>query len=89
VRARAAQLESCYERVGRAADPALAGTIHVAITVAGSGAVTGVAITRRSWSGPGAEPAEGCIRSTIRGWSFPAADETTGTYTFPFNFSRG
>jgi hypothetical protein len=89
VRTRAAQLESCYQRAGRAIDPALAGTVHVAITIAGSGAVTGVDVRRRSWSGAGADAAEACIRATVRGWSLPASPETSGTYIFPFHFSRG
>jgi hypothetical protein len=86
VRSRESQLRFCYVEYGLKANPSLAGTITTAITLTSSGSVTGVNITNRTWSGPGASEAESCVRSRIQGWKFPAG--TAGTYSFPFNFTH-
>lgn len=88
VRSRESQLRFCYQEYGLKANPSLAGTINVAITMTGSGSVTGVDITDRTWSGPGASPTESCIRSKISGWHFPSSSAGGGTYSFPFNFTK-
>ncbi len=89
VRQRQAQLRDCYVRNGLSANPNLAGTVTVAITIAGSGAVTGADATSSTWSGQqGASAAESCILSRIRGWRFPASSVGEGTYSFPFNFTK-
>jgi hypothetical protein len=88
VRSRESQLRFCYQEYGLKANPALAGTVTVAISLTGSGDVTGVNITNRTWSGPGASEAESCIRSKIESWRFPASDAGGGTYSFPFNFTK-
>jgi hypothetical protein len=88
VREREAQLRYCYTERGLKANPNLAGTINVAITLTGSGNVTGVDITSRTWGGAGASEAESCIVSKIRSWKFPASDLGGGTYGFPFNFTK-
>lgn len=88
VRQREAQLRNCYVEYGLKANPNLAGTINVAITLAGSGNVTGVEITSRTWGGAGASAAESCITSRIRSWNFPSSSLGGGTYGFPFNFTK-
>jgi hypothetical protein len=88
VRSRESQLRFCYQEYGLKANPSLAGTVTVAISLTGSGDVTGVNITNRTWGGPGASEAESCIRSKIESWRFPASDAGGGTYSFPFNFTK-
>ncbi|HVE78637.1 MAG TPA: AgmX/PglI C-terminal domain-containing protein [Gemmatimonadaceae bacterium] len=87
VRSRESQLRFCYVEQGLKVNPNLAGTVTVAVTLTGGGNVTGVNITNRSWSGPGASEAESCIRNRVREWRFPAGD-AGGTYSFPFNFTH-
>jgi len=88
VRSRESQLRFCYQEYGLKSNPSLAGTVTVAISLTGSGDVTGVNITNRTWSGAGASEAESCIRSKIESWRFPASDAGGGTYSFPFNFTK-
>ena len=88
VRSRESQLRFCYQEYGLKANPSLAGTVTVAISLTGSGDVTGVNVTNRTWSGPGASEAESCIRNKIESWRFPSSDAGGGTYSFPFNFTR-
>jgi hypothetical protein len=88
VRSRESQLRFCYVEYGLKQNPSLAGTITVAITLTGSGNVTGVDITNRTWGGAGASSAESCITDKIRGWKFPSSDAGGGTYSFPFNFTK-
>ena len=89
VRQREAQLRNCYVEYGLKANPNLAGTINIAITITGTGNVTGVDITNRTWGGAaGASAAESCIVGRIRSWRFPSSDLGGGTYGFPFNFTR-
>jgi hypothetical protein len=87
VRSRESQLRHCYTEFGLKVNPRLAGTVTVAITMTGSGTVTGANITSRTWSGAGSSEAESCIRSRIRSWKFPASDAGGGTFSFPFNFT--
>lgn len=89
VRRHEAQLRFCYQERGLKANPSLAGTVTVAITIAASGNVTGARVTNRTWSGAGSSEAEACMLQRIRGWNFPrASDSGAGTYSFPFNFTR-
>ena len=88
VRAHESQLRFCYQESGLRVNPALAGSITVAMTVAANGSVSGAVVTKRSWSGPGAAEAEACILRVVRGWRPPASGTTPSTYSFPFNFSR-
>jgi hypothetical protein len=88
VRSRESQLRFCYVEQGLKVNPNLAGTVNVAITLTGTGNVTGVAINNRTWSGPGSSEAEACIRSKIRSWKFPSSAAGAGTYSFPFNFTK-
>lgn len=89
VRSRQAELRFCYEEHGLKQNPNLAGTITVAIGIAESGRVTSASVTNRTWSGAGVSAVESCVLSRIRGWRFPAASDVgTGTYAFPFNFTR-
>ena len=88
VRSRESQLRFCYQENGLKVNPGLAGSITVAIDIASSGAVQGAQVTRRTWSGAGASESEGCILRTIRGWRFPSSSRASGTYSFPFSFTR-
>ena len=89
VRSRQEQLRFCYEERGLYANPSLAGTINVSITLSGSGNVTGAEVTNRKWSGGGGgAEVESCIIQRIRTWRFPSSAAGGGTYVFPFNFTR-
>ena len=88
VRGRNSQLQFCYSEYGLKTNPQLAGSVTVAVTLTSEGAVTGVDITRKTWSGPGAAEAESCIRQRISGWKFPSSEHGGGTYSFSFSFSR-
>ncbi|HEY9449046.1 MAG TPA: AgmX/PglI C-terminal domain-containing protein [Gemmatimonadaceae bacterium] len=88
VRGRQSQLQFCYQEYGLKVNPSLAGTVGVEVTLTGAGNVTGMNITRRTWSGAGASEAERCIRERILGWSFPPSERGGGTYSFSFVFSR-
>ena len=87
VRGQESALRFCYGE-GLRSDPALAGSVTVAITLAANGAISNAEVTRRSWSGKGAVEAEGCMLRTIRGWRFPAPGRSAGAYAFPFSFTR-
>lgn len=89
VRSHQRELQFCYQEHGLKVNPSLAGTIHVAIGIAGSGQVSSASVNRRSWSGAGVSAVESCVLSRIRAWRFPASDAGPGTYSFPFNFTRG
>jgi hypothetical protein len=88
VRGRNSQLQFCYSEYGLKVNPQLAGSVTVAVTLTSGGAVTGVDITKHTWSGPGAAEAESCIKQRINGWKFPSSDRGGGTYSFSFSFSR-
>jgi hypothetical protein len=88
VRGRNSQLQFCYSEYGLKVNPSLAGSVAVAVTLTSDGAVTGVDITKRTWSGPGAAEAESCIKQRISGWRFPSSEHGGGTYSFSFSFSR-
>jgi len=89
VRSREAQLQNCYEREGLVRNPGLAGSITVALTIAGSGRVSGAQIARRSWVGEGITETENCILAATRAWTFPASAERSAIYEFPLNFTAG
>lgn len=88
VRGRNSQLQFCYTEYGLKVNPQLAGSVTVAVTLTSEGAVTGVDITRHTWSGPGSAEAESCIKQRISGWKFPSSEHGGGTYSFSFSFSR-
>ena len=88
VRSRESQLRFCYQENGLKVNPGLAGSITVAIDIASSGSVQGARVTRRTWSGAGSSESEACILRTIRGWRFPSSSRASGTYSFPFSFTR-
>ena len=88
VRGRNSQLQFCYSEYGLKVNPQLAGSVAVAVTLTSEGSVTGVDITKHTWSGPGSAEAESCIKQRISGWKFPSSDHGGGTYSFSFSFSR-
>ncbi|MDB4909394.1 MAG: hypothetical protein JWO39_217 [Gemmatimonadetes bacterium] len=88
VRGRNSQLQFCYSEYGLKVNPQLAGSVAVAVTLTSDGAVTGVDITKHTWSGPGAAEAETSIKQRINGWKFPSSGHGGGTYSFSFSFSR-
>jgi hypothetical protein len=88
VRGRESQLRFCYNEFGLKVNPGLAGSVSAAITLTGSGSVSGVNVTNRTWSGAGASETERCIAEKIRGWRFPASEAGGGTYSFSFSFTR-
>jgi hypothetical protein len=88
VRGHESQLRFCYQEHGLRTNPALAGSVTIAVTVGSSGAVSSAGVTKRSWAGPGAAESEACILQAIRGWRLPPSVNGSGTYSLPFNFSR-
>ena len=88
VRSRESQLRFCYNEYGLKVNPSLAGSVSAAVTLTPAGAVTGVNMTNRTWSGAGASETEQCVEQKIRGWRFPASDAGGGTYSFSFSFTR-
>jgi hypothetical protein len=87
VRSRSAQMNFCYKEALNAY-PKLAGAINLAVTVASSGDVTRVEVTKRSWSGPGTEQVEGCIRAKIRAWKLPASEAQATTFPLTLSFTK-
>lgn len=88
VREHESQLRFCYDEYGLKVNPDLAGSVTVALTLTAGGSVTTATVSRRTWSGPGAAPAESCILEKARAWQFPSASSGAGTFEFSFNFSR-
>ena len=88
VRGHESQLRFCYEEHGLRTNSTLAGSVTIAMNVGSNGGVSSAAVTKRSWSGPGAVESEACILRAIRGWRLPASAAGAGTYSLPFNFSR-
>ena len=89
VRARQAQLQYCYQEVGLAANPNLAGSVSVTVSLVPTGAVSEVKVTNRTWSGAGVSDAESCILQRVRGWSFPASSKGGAeSYSFSFIFNK-
>lgn len=88
VRGRESQLRFCYNEYGLKVNPSLAGSVSAAVTLTSAGAVTGVDMRNRTWSGAGSSETEQCIEQKIRGWRFPASDAGGGTYSFSFSFTR-
>jgi hypothetical protein len=88
VRDHQSQLRFCYDEFGLKVNPSLAGSVTMALTLTGGGAVTNAAITGRTWSGPGADATEQCIVQRARAWKFAASPAGGGTYEFSFNFTK-
>jgi len=86
VRAKAAQLQYCYERAGRGSVD-LAGVVTLRLTLGPNGAVREAEILRRTWSGPGAADAEACLLASARGWRVPSGADGA-TMTLPISFTR-
>lgn len=84
VRGRIAQLQSCYELAG---GTDLAGVVALQITLGASGTVRSAEIVRRTWSGPGAADAEGCLLRIVRGWRLPSGGDGA-SITLPISFTR-
>ena len=89
VRSREPQLQFCYADT-RAANPDLAGSATVAVTLAADGNVLDAGIVRRSWSGKGAEVVESCLLARVRSWRFPAnrLDDAKQVLSFAVVFTR-
>jgi hypothetical protein len=89
VRARQAQLQYCYQEIGLAANPKLAGSVSVTVQLEPAGSVSDVKVVNRTWSGAGAAEAEACIVQRVRGWGFPASSKAgTESYSFSFIFNK-
>ena len=72
-RARAPQLERCYQGEGLTRNAALAGLVRLALTVEG-GRVTAAEVASRTWSGAGVAETESCLVRTARGWQLGSGD---------------
>ena len=88
VRGRESQLRFCYNEYGLKVNPSLAGSVTASITLSGTGSVSDVGVTNRTWSGTGASETERCIAEKIREWRFPASQAGGGTFSFSFSFTR-
>jgi hypothetical protein len=88
VREHEPQLRFCYQEYGLKANPSLAGSVTLALTIDVAGTITGVTIPQRTWAGSGVSATEGCILDKVRAWRFPSAAGGAGTYEFSFNFTN-
>ena len=88
VREHESQLRFCYDEYGLKLNPALAGSVTIAITMTGGGSVTNAAVSRRTWSGPGSAETESCVLQKVREWRFPSSSAGGGTFEFSFNFTK-
>ena len=88
VRGRQSQLQFCYQEFGLKVNPSLAGRVTTDITIDGGGGVTDVAVSDRTWSGPGSTETENCIKQRVGGWRFPPSEAGGGTFQFSFSFSK-
>ena len=86
VRGREPELRFCYQESLKA-NPALAGSVSMALTIAAGGTISNAVVARRSWRGTGVAEAEACMLRSIRNWRF-SGSERPGTYTFQFSFTR-
>jgi len=88
VRGRESQLRFCYNEFGLKVNPSLAGSVTASVNLTPTGAVSGVTVTNRTWSGAGAADTERCLAEKIRSWHFPASEAGDGTFSFSFSFTR-
>lgn len=89
VRGRQAQLQYCYQDQGLAANPNLAGSVSVMLTLDPSGSVADAKVANRTWSGAGVAEAEACILQRVKAWAFPASSKSgTESYSFSFIFNK-
>ncbi|MBX9929391.1 MAG: AgmX/PglI C-terminal domain-containing protein [Gemmatimonadaceae bacterium] len=89
VRSRQAQLQFCYTEIGLGANPSLAGTIGVTVSLAPTGAVLDARVATRTWNGAGVMETEGCVLGKVRGWSFPpSSKDGSESYNFSFVFNK-
>jgi TonB family protein len=89
VRSREPQLQFCYADT-RAANPELAGSATVAVTLAADGNVLDAGIIRRSWFGKGSDVVENCLLARVRSWRFPPnqLDDQKQVLSFAVVFTR-
>ena len=86
VRKHASEIKACYEpRLQQ--NPGLSGTVTVAFTIAGNGAVSESSIARDDMHDP---TIEGCIRDRISTWRFPEPKGHGVVHvTYPWTFRAG
>jgi outer membrane biosynthesis protein TonB len=77
LRQREQLLQYCYTAFGLRVDRSLAGQIVVRIVIGEEGTVSNVSVSRRSWSGRGADAVESCIRDRVSAWQFPTAQRAS------------
>lgn len=97
IRARGAQLRSCYQERGLKQDPTLAGTITVALDVDSTGSAANARVTRQEWvaregqrlgeEDPVVGSVHECVLERVNGWRFPAF-VAPGSHEFELRFSR-
>lgn len=85
VKKKKGQVRSCYEKELKT-EPDLSGVVQVGWTVEADGDVHGVRILSNS---TGNRDMEGCIKRTIRSWSFPASHGDAVDIEYPFSFVPG
>ena len=88
VRARAAQLQYCYDRTAGASGSDLAGVVTLRLVLGENGVVRDAEVVRRTWSGPAAAETEACLLEAARRWQVPSAS-AGATLTLPISFTRG
>src|SRR5512147_3252419 len=82
-----ADVKRCYEREGLARNPALTGTVDVAVTVLATGVVSEATATSVDMEGVAAREVARCLTTAIRHWRFDRGPYAVETIVFPFRFT--
>jgi hypothetical protein len=80
-------VKRCYEREGLARNPALTGTVDVAVTVLATGVVSDATATTVDMEGVAAREVARCLTTAIRNWRFDRGPYAVETIVFPFRFT--
>ncbi len=80
---RAGEVRRCYE-TALAGNPAVRGRLTLRFTIAETGALTGVAATRSTFS---RRDVPSCIEDVVRGWKSPFRPAEPVEVEYPFSFS--
>ena len=82
----ASDVRRCYESEGLPRNPALRGSIELALTIQPTGVVSEVRVDSLALQGPGSVEVARCIAVHARHWRFERGPFEAETHLFPFNF---
>ena len=79
-------IRRCYETEGLPRNPALAGRMHLTLTIAPTGIVSDVSVDSLALRGPGTLEVARCVAIRARNWRFERGNFATETHSFPLDF---